>query len=223
MHNKSATTGYPIHPLLRERWSPRAFAARPVPHDDVLRLLEAARWAPSSGNGQPWRFVLAPQADPDAFGRALESLNAGNVVWAQHAPLLILAAAQMRREDGAPNRTALYDLGQAVAHLSVQATALGLWIHQIGGFDQPQARELFAIPEGYEPVTWIAIGELGDYETLPEPLRERERAPRARQPLEAFVFGGGWGRPAPLLSLDAEANARKKLLSTRQTANYQRK
>src|SRR6476469_2675001 len=98
MHNKSATTGYPIHPLLRDRWSLRAFAGRAVPHEQVLRLLEAARWSPSSGNAQPWRFVVVPHADAIAFGRALQSLNADNVVWAQHTPLLFLAAAQMQRD-----------------------------------------------------------------------------------------------------------------------------
>jgi nitroreductase len=123
MLHKPAMANYPIHPLLRDRWSPRAFDSRPVPHEQVLRLLEAARWSPSSGNGQPWYFVVVPHADMQAFERAIGSLNMGNIVWAQHAPLLLLAIAQVRADDGTPNRTALYDLGQAVAHLNIQATA----------------------------------------------------------------------------------------------------
>jgi nitroreductase len=199
MLNKPATTDYPIHPLLRDRWSPRAFVARPIPGDDVLRLLEAARWSPSSANEQPWCFIVVPHAEADAFARAVSTLNANNALWAQHVPLLMLAVAQLNRANGMPNRTALYDLGQAVAHLSIQAAALDLWVHQMGGFDQAQARESFSIPEGYEPVTWIAIGERGDHETLPDALRQREQAPRMRKPLSAFVFGGEWGRPASLL------------------------
>ncbi len=177
----------------------------------------------SSVNGQPWHFVLVPRADSGPFGRVLQSLHAGNVVWARHPPLLLLAAAQMRWDDGAPNRTALYDLGQAVAHLSVQAAALWLWVHQIGGFDHRQAREAFVIPEGYDPVTWIAIGEMGDHETLPEPLHEREQAPRTRQPLVVFVFGDVWGSPAPLLSAVAEMSGLEQPISIVRTDSDQPK
>jgi nitroreductase len=200
MLEKPATVDYTIHPLLRGRWSPRAFDPAPLPREQVLSLLEAARWSPSSNNGQPWSFVVIPRTDQDAFDRAVSSLNESNVVWAQHAPLLILAVARLNRDNGAPNRTALYDLGQAVAHLSVQAAASGLWVHQMGGFSQDRARELFAVPEGYEPVTFIAIGRQGDPVLLPENLREREQAPRTRKPLDAFAFGGEWGQPSPLLA-----------------------
>jgi nitroreductase len=199
MLEKPAATSYALHPLLRERWSPRSFDLQPVPREQILTVMEAARWSPSGGNGQPWSFVVIPRADQGSFERAISCLNEGNVVWAQHAPLLILTVAQVLRENGAPNRTALYDLGQAVAHLSVQATALGLWVHQMAGFSQDRARELFAVPDGYEPVTFIALGQQGDHATLPETLREREQAPRTRKPIEAFVFGEAWGQPSPLL------------------------
>jgi nitroreductase len=203
MLNKSAVTDHLIHPLLRDRWSPRAFDSRPIPRDDLLRMLEAARWSPSSLNEQPWRFVVVPHAEADTFERAVSSLNAGNILWAKHVPLLLLAAAKLNRDNGEHNRTALYDLGQAVAHLSFQAAALGLWVHQMGGFDQDQVRALFSIPDGYEPVTWLAIGERGDHNTLPDALRQRELVPRTRNPLTTFVFGGRWGRLAPVLARDS--------------------
>jgi len=203
MLNKSAVTDHPIHPLLCDRWSPRAFDSRPIPRDDLLRMLEAARWSPSSLNEQPWRFIVVPHAEADTFERAVASLNAGNILWAKHVPLLLLAAAKLNRDNGEHNRTAIYDLGQAVAHLSFQAAALGLWVHQIGGFDQNQARALFSIPVGYEPVTWIAIGERGDHNALPDALRQRELVLRMRNPLTTFVFGGRWGRLAPILSRDS--------------------
>lgn len=195
-------TTYDIHPLLRGRWSPRAFSSQPIPEADVLSMLEAARWSPSAVNEQPWSFLVIPRSDTAAFELALSCLAEGNVVWAQHVPLLILSVARLvRTRDGSPNGSALYDLGQAVAHLTVQAAALGLSVHQMGGFSAERAREVFAIPENHAPVTFIAVGYQGDPETLPERLRERELAPRQRQPLESFVFGGGWGQPSPLLEL----------------------
>lgn len=197
---KPAATNFDIHPLLRNRWSPRAFSPEPVPASAVLGLLEAARWSPSAVNEQPWGFIVIPREDREAFANAVEALAEGNRVWAQHVPLLIIAVARLVRErDGQPNPVALYDLGQAVAHLSVQAAAEDLWVHQMGGFSAERARELFAIPENHVPITFIAIGELGDPESLPDTLRERELAPRARKPLSAIAFGGRWGQPSELI------------------------
>lgn len=204
MTDRSATTSVAIHPLLRDRWSPRAFDLSPLPRAEVLALLEAARWAPSSGNGQPWRFVMIPRADAALFARALSCLNEGNSVWAQHAPLLLLAVAKLTRDNGAPNRTALYDLGQAVAHLTVQAAALDLWVHQMAGFREDEARATFAIPAAHAPVTFIAVGHLGDDTALSEELRTRERTPRTRNALASFVFGATWGEPSPLLAQEAD-------------------
>jgi nitroreductase len=197
---KPAVTDYPIHTLLQTRWSPRAFAPTPVAVDQILSLLEAARWSASGANIQPWSFVVVPKDDEDAFARLLGALVEGNQVWVQHVPLLVLAVAHQQREPGKPNPYALYDLGQAVAHLSVQATALGLRVHQMAGFNQEQARSAFAIPEEYLPFTVLAIGELGDPDALPEALRTRELAERTRKPLGSFVFGGAWGQPTPLLA-----------------------
>lgn len=194
MFNKPAITSVDIHPLLRDRWSPRAFDTRPLSPEQVISLFEAARWAPSGGNGQPWSFIVVQRAG-EGFADALSALNEGNLVWAQHAPLLFVAVAQLNRENGAPNRTALYDLGQAVAHLTVQATAMGLMVHQMGGFSAARAREVFDIPEGYEPVTCVVVGYQADGSALPESLHDRERAPRSRKPLEQLLFSGRWGVP----------------------------
>jgi nitroreductase len=196
--SKPAVTDHPIHPLLRERWSPRAFDSAPLPSEKIRPLLEAARWSPSGGNGQPWRFIVAARGS-ETYDKVVAALNEGNVVWAQHAPLLIVAVAQTIRDNGTPSHVALYDLGQAVAHLSVQAAAEGLWTHQMGGFSADKLRETFGIPEGFQPVTVTAIGRLGDLDRLDQGLRERELAPRSRKPLSEIAFGDTWGEAAPVL------------------------
>lgn len=190
---KAAQLEWPIHPLLAARWSPRAFAARPVTQLELLSLFEAARWAPSSGNGQPWSFIVAtPQDDPHTFRRLAGLLNPGNASWAADAPALILAAAQTTRND-APHRIALFDLGLAVQNLTLQATAQGLHVHPMGGFDKDRAQAEFALPAGHEAVVMLAVGSLGSPEQLSEKDRERELAPRLRKPLRDFVFGPAWG------------------------------
>ena len=194
---KPAPTAVPIHPLIRERWSPRAFSDQAVPPAEVRMLLEAARWAPSSSNEQPWTFLVADHAtDPEGHARLLTCLVPGNAAWAFRAPLLMLAVARLTAErSGRENRHALYDTGQAVALLTVQATALGLAVHQMAGFYVEKAREEFAIPAGYEPLTAIAIGYPGDPQILSEQLRTRETAPRERRPLAAWAFGSHWQQP----------------------------
>ncbi len=201
MIEKPADTGTPIHELLRRRWSPRAFADREVEPEKLRALWEAARWAPSSSNEQPWSFVVARREDRAEFDRLLGCLVEGNVVWARHAPVLMLAVARLSFErSGRTNRHALYDVGQAVACLTVQATALGLHVHQMAGFDAQRARATFDVPDGQEPATAVAIGYLGEPDSLPDALRERELAPRSRRPLGGMVFTGRWGRSSPLLS-----------------------
>ncbi len=193
--NKSAQTQYPILDLLKNRWSPRAFAARPVEREKLLSLFEAARWAPSGGNVQPWSFIVTTQSEPEAFEKLLSALGEGNRVWAKDVPVLVLSVVQREREPGKPNRWAAYDVGQAVAHLSIQASAIGLAVHQMGGFDAQQAAQLFNVPEGYEALTVFAIGYAGDPALLPDRLREREVAARSRKPLNEFVFDGAWQEP----------------------------
>ncbi len=198
---KPAQTDFPIDDLLRRRWSPRAFSDRPVEPEKLRCLLEAARWAPSSYNEQPWAYLVATREDPEEYARMLSVLAEGNIAWAQRAPVLMLSLARLNFErNGRPNRYAFHDVGQATANLVTQATALGLFVHQMAGFHAERARELFSIPAGWEPVAAIALGYPGDPESLPESLREREFAPRTRKPLEQFVFAGRWGQTSELVA-----------------------
>ncbi len=193
---KPAPADFEIHDLIRERWSPRAFSAEPVPEAAVDSLLEAARWAPSSNNEQPWHFILASRtADPEGHARLVSVLVPFNQAWAEKAPLLAISVARLNSHAGEPNRWALYDTGQAVALLTVQATAMGLSAHQMAGFDPVLARERLGIPEGFEPVTAIAVGYRGDPQELNPKLQAREAAPRVRRPSREWAFEGLWGQP----------------------------
>jgi nitroreductase len=197
---KPAENQYPIHELMRERWSPRAFAPEMVEPGKLRSLLEAARWAASCFNEQPWSFIVATKENADEFQRLLGCLVEGNVLWAQHAPVLMLSVARLNfQRNEKPNRHAFHDVGQAAASLTLQATALGLVVHQMAGFSVAKAREQFSIPEGYEPVAAIAVGYQGDPDSLPEDLRAKELAPRTRRPAESFVFSGSWGQTSPLM------------------------
>jgi nitroreductase len=194
---KIAETQAPIHELIRRRWSPRAFSELPVEPDKLLSLFEAARWAASSSNEQPWAFLVAEQQAPENYAAILGVLVEFNRSWANKAPVLILTLAHTQFEkDGRLNRHAFYDLGQAAANLALQATALGLATHPMAGFDVEAARERFNVPAGWEPVSVIALGYPGDLESLTEKLRQRETAQRHRKPLGKFVFSGSWGHTA---------------------------
>jgi nitroreductase len=196
---KIAETQVPIHELIGRRWSPRAFSELRVGPDKLLSLFEAARWAASASNEQPWAFLVATQEDGKNYADLLSVLVDSNRGWANKAPVLILTLAHTQFEkDGRPNRHAFYDLGQAVANLSLQATFLGLTAHQMGGFNVEDARARFSVPAGWEPVSMIALGYPGDPDSLTEKLRERETAQRQRKPLQTFVFSGAWGHPAPI-------------------------
>ena len=189
----------PVHDFIRQRWSPRAFADRDVEPEALRSLLEAAQWAPSAFNEQPWAFLVATRGEPEEFDRLLGCLVPGNQTWAKGAPVLMLTAAKLAFDrNGKPNRHARHDLGLAVAQLTLQATSLGLGVHQMAGIDGDKARETYRIPDGWEPVTAVAVGHFGDPESLPEGLRERELGPRSRKPLASFAFAGGWGEPAGL-------------------------
>jgi nitroreductase len=194
-----APAGAAIHGLIRERWSPRAFSSAPVSPALLDVLLEAARWAPSSMNEQPWRFVVANrQDDPEGHARIGATLVPFNAAWALRAPVLIAVAAEVAfARNGSANPTALYDVGHAVALLTLQATAFGLAIHQMGGFDRDRARLAMGIPDGYEPVVVLALGYPGDAGELSPEMRARETAPRTRRPLSDLVYGGRWGEPMP--------------------------
>jgi nitroreductase len=200
MIDHRALTTEPIHELLAARWSPVAFSARPVEATKLRALFEAARWAPSSFNEQPWRFIVATKDQPAEFEKLLGVLVEGNRVWAQHAPVLALSVAKLTFTRNANlNLHALYDTGAATAQLIVQATALGLFVHQMAGYDADKAREVFVIPADFQPGAAMAIGYLGDGATLPEALRQRDSAPRQRRTLETLVFTGRWGETAPVV------------------------
>jgi nitroreductase len=196
MH-KPAPSDFPVHELIRERWSPRAFADRPVPQDVLRSIFEAARWAPSSYNEQPWAYIVATKDGKENFEKMLSILVEFNVQWAGSAPMLALAVAKLAfANNNAPNRNAQYDTGAASALLSVEATARGLAVHQMAGFDQEKARQVFGIPAGWEPIAALAIGYPGDPASLPQPLKDRELAPRTRKPITEFVMAGHWGHTA---------------------------
>jgi nitroreductase len=196
---KLAETKVPVQDLIARRWSPRAFSERPVEPEKLLSLFEAARWAASCANEQPWSFIVATREDAQNHEKMISVLVEANRVWAGKAPVLILTLAHSQfAKTGKANRHAFYDLGQAVANLSIQATALDLVAHQMGGFSVEDARAQFAVPQDWEPVSVIALGYPGDSDSLPENLREREIAVRQRKPLETFLFSGKWGNPAAI-------------------------
>lgn len=193
---KPAETQFPIHELLRRRWSPRAFSEHMVEADTLRSLFEAARWAPSSNNEQPWHFIVGTKADPSAYDRLFACLKEGNKKWAFRAPVLMLSVARLNFEDeGTPNRHAWHDTGMAALSLSLQATALGLIAHQMAGFDVDKARAELGIPAGFEPVAMIAVGYPADPAILDERLRQRELAPRERKSAKEIVAVGRWNVP----------------------------
>lgn len=196
---KPATVQFPIHELLKHRWSPRAFAHRPVEPEKLQSLFEAARWTASAYNGQPWNFVIATRDQPEDFQRLLSCFVETNVLWAKSAPVIGISVAKLSfAHNGSPNRHAYHDMGQAAANLAIQAVALGLQLHQMAGIQVDKARDVLSIPEGYDPVAGIAIGYPGDSQSLPEKLRERELAARQRNLAESFVHEGQWGTKSPI-------------------------
>jgi|SRR6185369_4472186 len=198
-HPKHARVDHDILDVIRRRWSPRAFDPNAdISAAELHQLFEAARWAPSSLNEQPWRFVVArARQSPDSFAALLGTLTPRNQEWARFAPVLVLTAVRLTVErSGHPNPHAWYDAGQAVAFLTLQATAAGVATRQMQGFDPAGARDVCQVPAAFEPAVVIAIGRVGDPERLAhEPHRTAERQPRQRRPLTEFVFDGVWDRP----------------------------
>lgn len=201
MSDKRASTDYPIHELLAERWSPYAFQDRSVSDADLRSLFEAARWAASSYNEQPWSYIVAKQENPEAFQTLLSCLVEGNQVWAKDAPVLALGIVRLKFVlNDQPNRAAVHDLGLAAGNLSLEATARGLFVHQMIGIVPERAREVYEIPEDSEAWTALAIGYRGEPNQLSEGLQERDLAPRQRKPLREFVFSGKWGKTSAIVS-----------------------
>ena len=182
-----------LHPIIRDRFSSRLFDPdRPVPPEMTTALLEAARWAPSSGNGQPWRYLVFDDRNPEALQTARDLLNPGNKVWAESAPVLILSVAKEVRGQGKINSYAQHDLGLANQNLLLQATWMGLHVRPMAGFDRSGAEESFNIPDGYRAMVMIALGYPGQIEDVEPEVQAKEKLPRRRKPQEQFVFMGKW-------------------------------
>ena len=198
---KQPATSQPLHNLIQRRWSPVGFDPnRDIDRATLLSILEAARWAASSSNLQPWRFIVAPRGNEPEFQKILSVLREGNQPWAQHAAVLMIAVAHRFRAPGTLNRHASHDLGLAISQLVLQALDHNVYVHQMGGFFPDKAREVYQIPEEFEPFTAIALGYQSlNLDHLSDGHREREAAPRQRQAMSEMVFNGRWARPADFL------------------------
>lgn len=187
-----------VLPIFHSRWSPRSFADREVSHADLAKVFEAARWAASSFNEQPWRFLVGTRGS-DTYKKIHDSLVPFNQMWAASAPVLILGVAKTKfSHNDTPNRVAFYDLGAAASYLTLEAAALGLATHQMAGFDPDIARKAFGVPEEYTFGAVIALGYQDEPEKLPnEQFKSQETAPRTRKPLKEFVFSA-WEKPADI-------------------------
>ena len=197
--NKTAVTDHPIHEFIAARWSPYGFDDRAVTREDLQSLFEAARWAPSCYNEQPWHYIVATKDAPEEFARLLGCLVEANQVWARRAPVLALSVARLSfAQNGKENQMAGHDLGLAAGNLLMEGMARGIAVHQMAGILPDKAREIYGIPEGFAAWTGLAIGYPGRSEELPEKLRGRETAPRQRKKISEFVFTGNWGRASDL-------------------------
>ena len=197
--DKPTKNKYPILEVLQQRWSPRAFSNKPVEKVKLQSIFEAARWAPSSMNEQPWRFIVGIKGD-ETWDRLCESLVEWNWKWAGKAPVLILNLGKKTfTHKGRPNGTYQYDTGQAVGMMITEVVNQGLYSHQMSGFSAAKAAELLDIPDDYLPISVTAIGYYGNPEQLPEDMRESEFEERKRLPLSETVFSGKFGRSSDVV------------------------
>jgi len=199
MNIKNAATEHPILKLLAERWSPYGFEDRPVSDLDLRSVFEAARWAASSYNEQPWNYLMATRENQAEFEILLSCLVEANQAWAKSSPVLVLGVVSLQfAKNKQDNRAAVHDLGLAAGNLSIEATSRGLVVHQMIGVHPDKAREIYGIPKHFEAWTAMAIGYKADPATLPDAIKERDLAARQRKPLHKFVFTGKWGQASPL-------------------------
>lgn len=198
MFNKKIETKATIHELIASRWSGRAYDSKKfVTREQIISLVEAARWAPSCYGDQPWRFIVFDKAtNESAWEKALSCLVEGNRAWAKDAPLLFLACADSKMsKNGNPNRWGQYDTGAASENLCLQAASLGLMVHQMGGFDVDMTRETFAIPDQYALMAMMTVGYQLAENVIPDDIKDREYSERARNPLGDNFFDGAWNKP----------------------------
>lgn len=189
LKHKRASTKAQVHELIQKRWSPRAFADKTVPDSEIQALFEAASWAASSFNEQPWRYFYAHRSEESGFQRLLSCINEGNQQWAKDAAVLLLSLAKndfSRNEQ--PNRHAWHDTGAANTTLLLEAVSRDIYGHAMAGFDRGKTIAEFDIADSLEPVCFIALGYLGQPDQLEEPLRSREAKVRSRKPVDAFTF-----------------------------------
>lgn len=198
--NKLAATEHPVLEPIREPYSPYVFDPRPVEPEKLRSCFEAARWAASSFNEQPWVFLVARREDQAAFATMLDCLMEANQTWARNAGVLILTAIRPTfTRNGTPNRVAEHDLGLAMGNFSIQAAALGLSVHQMAGVELAKVRTVYQVPEGYNPLTAVAVGYAGDpAKSADANLAGRDLAARSRKPFHENVFAGKWGQAANL-------------------------
>lgn len=197
MDDRRAQTSVRIHDLLAQRWSPRAFdVSRTVSRGQLAALLEAARWAPSCNGDEPWRYLIWDRKrEPEGWQKAFDCLSENNKKWVKNVPLLMLSCAgSIFAHSGKPNRYGPHDTGAASVCLALQGAALGLAVHQMGGYDPAKARAAFSIPEEYTPMAMIAVGYQASPEVLDEETRQKELKPRTRMPLASHFFEGEWGK-----------------------------
>ena len=198
MFDKKAKTVVPVNDLIARRWSGRAYdASRAVPEKHILALFEAARWSPSCFGDQPWRYIICNKYNNQvAWEQAFSCLGEGNQSWARDAPILILSIADsILSKTGKPNRWGQYDTGAATMSLCIQATELGLMVHQMGGFDKDKSTELFSIPDQFTPMAMMTIGYQLPLQKIEGEVKEREISGRERNPLSRNFFEGSWGTP----------------------------
>ena len=194
---KPATTQAPVHDIIANRWSPRAYdASKPVSQAQIISMLEAARWAPSCFGDEPWRFIVWDKnKDAAAWEKAFDCIVQGNQGWAKDAPVFVLiCAGTLFEQNQKPNRWGAYDTGAAAVSLSLQATSMGLVTHQMGGFDGEKTRAAFNIPEQFEMMSMMAVGYIADVDAMPEEAKERTLAPRKRKPLGELFYEGVWNQ-----------------------------
>ena len=197
--DKPALAEHPVNDLIRRRWSPRSFLPKPVETAKLLSILEAARWAPSSYNEQPWSFLIARAEEPEQFAKLLGCLVEANQAWAKAAAVLMISVARKTSaHSGKPNRCAIHDVGLASENMTLEAVEQGLLTHGMGGIDLEKIRQVYGLPENYEAVAGWAIGYGGEPDALEGKLKEAEEAPRARKPLAEFVFNE-WGKAADFI------------------------
>ena len=197
--DKPAQTSEPIHQLIKDRWSPRSFLDKPVDKKVLVSLFEAARWAPSCNNSQPWRFIVATSDNHDEWERAQNCINERNQRWSRTAPVVGFVCAYKMMANGNPSPTHTYDAGMGMAMLLMQATDHGLRAHQMAGILKDKIIETYSVPDDTDVVAAFALGWQGEADALPDELAERETQERVRQPLAEMVFTGAFGSTSPIV------------------------